>query len=385
MIGTSRHEARRIDNQLRGRAGRQGDPGSSQFYVSLEDDLMRIFGGDRIKNLMNTLGLPDDVPIENALINRSIESAQRKVEGHNFDVRKHLVEYDDVMNKHREVIYRKRRQILERSEGFATRPEYDEYGEEIPPKTLKEEILEIVDEEIEGVLMLHSEDEDKARADLSAVFGGAEIRSLDFEEISALANELYEAKEKQYGSPAMREIEKAVYLRTIDMLWIEHLTTIDELRTGIGLRGYGQRDPLVEYKQEAFRLFQSLLRQIESTLARTIFKVEVKTETQQPMQRPLEYHAAEENEIGDVDEEAEEIEREARELQKLAHQQEEKKLTSENTGVTTTVRYGGKTVYERMKEASVGEVSTVKGNKKPGRNDPCPCGSGLKYKKCHGR
>ncbi|MFA5927413.1 MAG: preprotein translocase subunit SecA [Patescibacteria group bacterium] len=413
VIGTERHEARRIDNQLRGRAGRQGDPGSSQFYVSLEDDLMRIFGGDRIKSLMNSLGLPDEMPIENRMISKSIESAQRKVEGHNFDIRKHLVEYDDVMNKHREVIYRKRREILE-AEGGKRKIEIDNdeaFDAEDEQTTLREEILSIISDEVR--LVLESvEDEEAAKKELSAIFGTSDL-PLNEEKLIEISERMYDERERKFSPESMREIEKAVYLRTIDMLWVQHLTTMDELRTGIGLRGYGQRDPLVEYKQESYRLFQQLLKSIELSVARTIFKVEVRIEAAPMTAKPLQYEKPDLDEIGGVEDEVLEIEEKTEEARGRPHYAEASRgekgdpsrrgrveaeggsesqheapnntRSNDSGGVTTTVRYGGKTVYERMKESSGGQVATVRGKEKVGRNDPCPCGSGKKFKKCHGK
>jgi len=264
IIGTERHEARRIDNQLRGRAGRQGDPGSSQFFLSLEDDLMRIFGGDRIKSLMNILKIPEDQPIEVGLISKTIEDAQSKIEGMNFDLRKHILEYDDVMNKHRDVIYKKRREILL-----------------ISPEELKEKVLQMI---------------------LKA----------------GISKEDYEKKEKEIGPENMRQVEKIINLRTIDMFWLEHLENMEYLRDSVRLRAYGQQDPLVEYKNEGHKMFQKLLGMIESTIANTILKVSL---TKEPAPISQNYQTS----------------------------------------------------------------ATSKIKNKPGRNDPCPCGSGKKYKKCHGR
>ncbi len=219
LVGSERHEARRIDNQLRGRAGRQGDPGSSQFFVSLEDDLMRIFGGDRIKSLMNVLKIPEDQPIETGLISKAIEDAQSKIEGFNFDLRKHILEYDDVLNKHRDTIYRKRKEIIS-----------------LPEKELREKVLEMA---------------------LKAGF----------------SKEDYEKKEKEVGEENMRQIEKIVSLRTLDMLWMEHLENMESLRDSVRLRAYGQQDPLVEYKNEGHKMFQRLLQTLESSIANTILKV----------------------------------------------------------------------------------------------------------------
>ena len=386
VIGTERHESRRIDNQLRGRAGRQGDPGSSQFFVSMEDDLMRIFGGDRMKNLMDTLGLPDDVPIENKMISKSIESSQRRVEGHNFDMRKHLVEYDDVMNKHREVIYKKRRAILEIQNSKNLK-------EEQVQRDLKTEILDIIDDEIDSIVNTNIEDKEKAAAELKAFLPDADITDLNPEKIKKIAESVYEEREKKYTPEVMRNVERAVYLRTIDMLWIEHLTTMDELRTGIGLRGYGQRDPLVEYKQEAYLLFQSLLKTIENTVAKTIFKVEIAVQPTQPItRRPLEYQAPDPDRIGDsellgmsnqLSEQDNEPSRDS--TIKKEKQTTDNQQPTANSDVTTVIRQKGKTVFDRMGENQAGPRTQAKNMNKVGRNDSCPCGSGKKYKKCCGK
>ncbi|MFA4996033.1 MAG: preprotein translocase subunit SecA [Patescibacteria group bacterium] len=409
VLGTERHESRRIDNQLRGRAGRQGDQGASQFYVSMDDDLMRIFGGDRMKNLMNTLGLPEDMPIENKMISRSIESSQRRVEGHNFDIRKHLVEYDDVMNKHREVIYRKRRKILEGNlvederqsplSSVISTPRIDSRVEKSPvedpstsvgmtssieePLTIKDEVLGIIDDEIEGIVNLNIEDKEKAKIELGTLLGESNVpASLDIEETKKAARKLYKEREDKFSPEVMRNVERAVYLRTIDILWVEHLTTMDELRTGIGLRGYGQRDPLVEYKQEAYRLFQSLLENVESSVARMIFKVEVQMPAVTTVRRkPLEYKAPDPDAIGGVEDEVEEIGREKSEVNSNSQILNDKN----SNDVTTTIRQKGKSVYEKMSEYQTGPKSQVKSDNKVGRNDPCPCGSGKKYKKCCGK
>ena len=372
VLGTERHEARRIDNQLRGRAGRQGDPGSTQFFVSMDDDLMRIFGGDKLKSLMNSMGLPDDMPIENRMISRSIESAQRRVEGFNFDTRKHLVEYDDVMNKHREVVYRKRRAILET------------YAKDRNSTMLKEEIEDIIDEEIERIFTQYFEDKAQIEKELKIIFGDVILPDLDIDSIKKFSQKMYSEREKSYGIEVMRDIERVVSLRTIDMLWIEHLTTMDELRTGIGLRGYGQRDPLVEYKHESYRLFEGLLSNIDSSIIRTIFKVEVSRPSQPaPIPATLSYQKPDELTIGNFEKEKED----------MAVAQ---KMISEHldrpTGVSTSLFKKDKTVFDRMKEnSSHGLTTQAKNNSKVGRNDPCPCGAThsdgrpIKYKHCHGK
>jgi len=271
VLGTERHESRRIDNQLRGRSGRQGDPGSSQFYVSLEDDLMRIFGGERIQAMMSTLGLDDETPIENKLVSRSLESAQKKVEGHNFDTRKQLVEYDDVMNKHREAIYARRRRALE-------------------AERLKDEILAMIRKQAEAMVTAHTNTR-TGEVDFAALkeavasilpvtpeleekFSNAhpsELAGLISEEAEAL----YAARDEAYTPELMRLVERFAYVSALDRLWIEHLEAMDALRGGIGLRAIGQRDPLVEYKREGFRMFKQLLGLLDAEVATTIFKLQV--------------------------------------------------------------------------------------------------------------
>lgn len=310
VIGTERHESRRIDNQLRGRAGRQGDPGGSIFFVSMDDDLMRIFGGERLKGMMDRLGLPDNMAIEHKIVSRSIEQAQKKVEGHNFDIRKHLVEYDDVMNKHREAIYRKRRLIL------------DGKGKD-----------------------------------------GADITDLHDEIISMFNDEelpAYQEKIKRYGIDMMKQAEQQIYLRVIDQMWVEHLNSMEELRTGIGLRGYGQKDPLVEYKQESYLMFNRLLDAIEAQLIDILLKIEAIQTAPAPSPTPavIIEQGAEEEPSGEVIKE---------------------EIASQNmdNNISLTVRKKGQVV-----EQTGGVNSAVA---KVGRNDLCPCGSGKKYKKCHGK
>lgn len=275
VLGTERHESRRIDNQLRGRAGRQGDPGSSQFYVSVEDDLMRVFGGDRIGSLMNTLNVPEDTPVENKMISKTLETAQKRVEGHNFDIRKHLVEYDDVMNSQREIIYKKRRRYLE-------------------SKDLKSDIFEALEQEFGVVVAAHT-NSSTSMVDLEEVAKSTRniipvptdwpktITSKLPQDIVAsllgIAKDMYAQRAEQYGDDTMQLINRLVCFKVIDSAWLQHLETMDHLRDGIGLRGYGQRDPLVEYKSEAFRLFTQLQNGINSEIATTIFKVEIQPQS----------------------------------------------------------------------------------------------------------
>lgn len=325
IIGTERHESRRIDNQLRGRAGRQGDPGSSRFYVSLEDDLMRLFGGDNIKNIMERLGMDDDQPIEHPLITRSIENAQKRVEARNFDIRKHVLEYDDVMNKQREVIYSQRKKVLE--------------GE-----NLKESILGMIEEVISNMVDTYCvEGVHPEEWDLKGLIEYAEdiflprnsFRIDNVEEVTreelkqrlvekALA--LYESREKELGSDTMREFERVITLKIVDKKWMDHIDAMDQLRQGIGLRAYGQRDPVMEYKFEGYEMFKAMIRSIQEDTVKYLFKAQVQNIPQR--------HQV---------------------VRRVSESQE-------NTGRKEPVR-----------------------NQKVGRNDPCPCGSGKKYKKCCGR
>lgn len=271
VIGTERHESRRIDNQLRGRSGRQGDPGSSQFYVSVDDDLMRVFGGDRIGALMNTLNVAEDVPIENKIITKSLETAQKRVEGHNFDIRKHLVEYDDVMNSQREIIYKMRREFLSN-------------------KDLEPQIMTMLRSEFAAIVSTHTSSS-TGMADLKRIQEVASTimpmsknwhKNIIEKSSEAIVSNLeenakseYKKRQKDFGTETMQLINKLVCLKVVDSAWLQHLETMDHLRDGIGLRGYAQRDPLVEYKAEAYRLFNSLQTGINAEVAGTIFKVEI--------------------------------------------------------------------------------------------------------------
>jgi preprotein translocase subunit SecA len=332
ILGTERHESRRIDNQLRGRSGRQGDAGSSRFYVSLEDDLMRLFGGDRLQGMMGKLGMEEGVPIEHPWVSKSIERAQTSVEGRNFEIRKHLLEYDDVMNKQRETVYGLRKKILSK-EGlrdylFETAEAIldwllDQYaGEETPS----------ADWDVQGLrtqcLHFFGLDLDAMGIDWENTTQG-DLR----EKIQALYTAKYEAKETKLSPEMMREYERLVMLQVIDNQWKDHLLSMDHLKEGIGLRAYGQRDPLVEYKREGFELFTAMTDRIEEDIVRYLFLLEpaVQKEERQVQRREQSYSYS-------------------------APEKEEKKP--------------GQTV--------------VRKEKKVGRNDPCPCGSGKKYKKCHG-
>ena len=324
ILGTERHEARRIDNQLRGRSGRQGDPGSSRFYLSLEDDLMRIFGSDRISGLMGKLGMDEDIPIENRMVSKAIENAQKRVEAHNFDIRKHLLEYDDVMNKQRTEIYVFRRELLQ--------------GE-----NLKDRIYSMMDEFVDEILSIYCpEDKHREEWDMKglsdAVYGvfsiiphiaPADITSLKETLISEIRN-AYEKKESEISSEMMRYLEKIILLQIVDSQWKDHLLAMDHLKEGIGLRGYGQRDPLAEYKKEAFEIFSEMTGRISTEVLRRLFKIQIQKQ--------------------------EDVRREERRQLQMNYNR------GEGSSVAQTVRRG----------------------KKVGRNDPCPCGSGKKFKKCCG-
>jgi preprotein translocase subunit SecA len=329
IIGTERHESRRVDNQLRGRSGRQGDPGSSRFYLSLEDDLLRIFGSERIQKIMDRLGMEEGEPIEHRLVTRAIATAQKRVETHNFEIRKHLLEYDDVMNKQREVIYGMRREVLA--------------GE-----SQQETVLEWLEELLDGLLDLyapkdaHPEDWDLSglsealhrefdlrlppEAQHGEVVSRVGLRQLLWEAVEAR----YRSREQELGAESMRQLERVVMLQVIDSQWKDHLLSMDHLKEGIGLRGYGQRDPLTEYKREAFDLFQEMVERIKTQVVEWLFKVQLVRETAPERRDPF----------------AEAV---------------------ESRGVPR----GAPRAAPRTTSAQ-----------KVGRNEPCPCGSGKKYKKC---
>jgi preprotein translocase subunit SecA len=336
ILGTERHEARRIDNQLRGRAGRQGDPGSSRFFLSLEDDLLRVFGGERVKALMYRLGMTEGIPIESKLISRRIENAQMAVEAQNFEARKHLLEYDDVMNKQRETIYSIRRSALEGKEqkDYALSVAEDiarELVETYCPANEHPEKWNVTQFAAE-VLNQYGMDVKAAGIDPTRM-NHAELADTLVERVK----ERYAEKEKLFGEQMMRWLERRIILDIVDTQWKDHLLTLDHLKEGIGLRGYGQKDPLVEFKKEAFTLFEDMMGRIDTETVRYLFLV-------QPA-RP--------------EDEAREIERRQR------RQQREMQLQA-----------GAAAAAEQPKPVRTGA--------KVGRNDPCPCGSGKKYKKCHG-
>ncbi len=385
VLGTERHESRRIDNQLRGRSGRQGDPGTSRFYVSLDDDIMRLFGGDRIAGLMTRFNMPEDVPLEHPLVSRAIENAQVKVEGFNFDIRKHLVEYDDVLNKQREIIYKLRRDILEKSgtsETFA-----------------KDEVFRRIDASLATMLQMASAGSssfDNYESQNAQIIEGVSS-IIPFDETSQkqlvtqleqfhtveekteflvnLSHDLYEQKEKQVGAPLTRQVEKIVMLSSIDRLWMDHLDAIDDLRQGIGLRGYAQKDPLVEYKNEAYRMFEQLVFAIDDEIVHRIFKVSVQT---QEHDHNHDHQHIEENvplsEISQIGEGRSEAK------VPTGNYQREQKTKGKNKAAKIATPVAAASVHAQATTASSSAQL-----QKPGRNDPCWCGSGKKYKKCHGK
>lgn len=333
IIGTERHESRRIDNQLRGRAGRQGDPGESRFYISLEDDLMRLFGGERIQNLMESLGIEDDQPIENKMLTSSIENAQRKVEGRNFGIRKNVLQFDDVMNRQREVIYGERQQVLN--------------GE-----SMRDYIMRMIDESI-----THSYDQFIGKDPIPDHWNISGLRDYylgwltkeddfdyDTEELQELkpeedirdelitrAHKIYEEREAKFGEEIMRELERVVLLRVVDLKWMDHIDAMDELRQGIYLRSYAQQDPVVEYRREGYDMFDEMIEAIREDTVHMMLTIQIRREEEPKREQVAKPMVASHGDDSD----------------------------------------------EKKKPVRVG--------KKPGRNDPCPCGSGLKYKKCCGK
>jgi preprotein translocase subunit SecA len=333
IVGTERHESRRIDNQLRGRSGRQGDPGSSRFFIALDDDLMRVHGGDRIRGFMERVGFGEDDRIESNLVNRALEGAQSRVEGYNFDARRHIVQYDDVMNKQREIIYSERRKILEGG-------------------NMRETIAEWMAKVIENALPAYCESRHPESWDLDGLVehlrtmmpippaANGELKGLGSKEavaqaLTEKALALYDAKETAYGPDVMRKFEQFIMLRAIDSKWVSYLTTMEQLKEGIGMQAFGQRDPLIEYKNEAFQMFQELTDSIQTDTVANLFRWQI-VEKEPPPPAPRQITTNREPE----------------------------------RGATGPRRPGpdGKAPGHKV-----------------GRNDPCPCGSGLKYKKCHGR
>ena len=349
IVGTERHEARRIDNQLRGRAGRQGDAGSSRFYVALDDELMRLFAGERIAGIMERLGIEDDVPIEAGLVTRQIENAQKKVEAYHFDVRKHVLEYDDVMNVQRKVIYGERRKVL--TDASLRDNIFDFISELVDDLVLSVCSTEVRQEEwdLDGLVQ-----EVRAIVPMSDDVTAESLRGASADEVSerlvAAALAAYEVKEQTVGPDTMRELERIILLQTLDRKWIDHLYAMDALREGIGLRAYGQANPLIEYQKEGYALFEQMKRDVQEETVRFLYLVQV-----QPV--PV--------------------------------------AARTGAGPAPVVRAPERPAYRVTGQRGAGDAERPAGRgaatatqarvAKVGRNDPCPCGSGKKYKKCHGR
>ncbi len=374
VIGTERHESRRIDNQLRGRSGRQGDPGSSRFFVALDDDIMRIFGGDRIAGLMTRFNMPEDVPLEHGLVSKAIQNAQVKVEGFHFDGRKYVVEYDDVLNKQREIIYALRKKVLESEAAKNDRVDDEDVS-------LKDDILERIDASITSLVMaaeqaqltddtgsvnekiiesymtiVQFDEASQKQLIMQLEQAGGSDEKIEF--LAKLTHDLYDKREEQMTPELMRQLEKIVMLQVIDNLWMNHLDSIEHLRSGIGLRGYAQKDPLVEYKNEAYRMFENLVFNIDDEIVHRIFKFHL---AQSP-QAGLHLHTN----------------TNANQADATSNASVEKKTI--NNPVTTPP--AKKQILNTSEDKNV-PAGAADSNKKLGRNDPCWCGSGKKFKKCH--
>jgi preprotein translocase subunit SecA len=347
IIGTERHESRRIDNQLRGRSGRQGDPGASRFFLSFDDDLMRIFASDGVRKMLDRLGMEEDVPIESKMVTKSIERAQTQVEGRNFEMRKHLLEYDDVMNKQREAVYRLRRRILEGLEG---RNYIDRVVEDIVASLVDRYCPEEADPDDWEPAALDT--------DYRSYFGlRTNDLDIDWETINrpdleqrlvSGANDHYSARVERFGEEEFARLERFILLDTVDRQWKDHLLALDHLREGIGLRAYGQRNPLVEYKRESYALFEDMLERSEDHVVKFLFHAEPVENLQHRRQSVATTMSHPE----------------AQALQASHDQHEQAANTPVGRPTTPTT--------VRRKQPKVG------------RNDPCPCGSGKKFKKCHG-
>ena len=386
ILGTERHESRRIDNQLRGRAGRQGDPGSSRFYLSLEDNLMRLFGSDRIKGLMGRLGLKDGEAIENKMVSKAVENAQKKVEAHHFDIRKTLLDYDNVMNQQREVIYTLRRELMETTD---LNPIVDEF--------LGDVLNDIYDplEKAEGEG--YDEAQKQARARITEIFNISRVLPDDAplpdkEACRGLVKQIFAELEKESGE-VYKDILRYFLLEEVDRAWKEHLRNMDALRDGIGLRGYGQRDPKLEYKREGFQMFEVLLMVIRESVFKALTRVHVQPQPEQaggdaqpgngePLQLTEEMNSEPSRAAAEAAMAAEAAQKEAREeQQEHVRSAEEMPEDFRHKDVTQDLRYSGTEEDQDLFK----KKEPYRAKKKPGRNDPCPCGSGKKYKNCCGR
>jgi preprotein translocase subunit SecA len=413
IIGTERHESRRIDNQLRGRSGRQGDPGETRFFLSFEDDLMRVFGGERMQGIMDRLRIEEDVPIENRMVSRQIEGAQSRVEGHNFDARRYVVEYDDVMNKQREIIYGERRKILE---GTDTR----------------ENLMSMLEQTVRQEVPAYCEGRHRENWDLEGLWERMrqiaplpDVATINLDSLGDSVDDiadtlisemtaLYEEREQQYGAELMRSVEQSLMLNVIDTKWRAYLTDMEHLREGINLQAYGQKDPLVEYKQAAFESFQGLTGEIQADIVRLLMHVQiqrVETPPQGPTDAATEAAAPKGGRADTPGTEmSEDIPPPARPaaaaasaaLARATNASKPAPLSPmlqpsitnivESSPTGTRALGGGNGNGTPAARAATPGVPTggvtvgaAGGKRKVGRNEPCPCGSGKKYKMCHGR
>jgi len=356
IIGTERHESRRIDNQLRGRGGRQGDPGSSRFYLSMDDSLLRIFAGERLKAMMNRLKIPRGEAIESGMVSRSIESAQRKVEGHNFDMRKQLLEYDDVANDQRRVIYAQRNDLLDEGADESVRESVHAMRDDVLEQTVRDYVPHGSIEEQWHLPQLQTHLREMFSLDIPVVQWMAEHKSATDEDliahIQAVAREVYHAKIERVGEEGFQNFERVLMLQTIDHQWREHLSALDHLRQGIHLRGYAQKNPKQEYKREAFELFSMMLDRVKANVSGVLMNVQIQEEEQvaQAEQNILAHEQA------------------AQAQMHLQHEGDED-LANEISVTAAGANY----VDEQGNAYQVG------------RNEPCPCGSGKKFKQCHGK
>ena len=359
IVGTERHESRRIDNQLRGRSGRQGDPGTTQFFISLEDDLMRLFGGERMQNILQRVGMDEDDPLEAGMLSRSIESAQKKVEGKNFSIRKYVLQYDNVMNKQREIIYDQRRMVLDGEDvsGYIKNMAYDLIDATVDPVVLESKYPEEWDIQriVDGLDQIAPQFDERFKWDEDYLVGLDEDKLK--EDIKAVFDELYAEKEAEIGTEQMREVERMILLRVVDNRWMDHIDAMDQLKEGIGLRGIGQQDPAVAYAQEGFAMFDEMVADIREETVKFCYNVTVTTRTERRNVVSGRVSAAKEEYRDDE--------------------------AASQGGVR---RQGGSMPTAAPKAEKTGKQETIRRDMpKVGRNDPCPCGSGKKYKNCCGR
>jgi len=391
VIGTERHESRRIDNQLRGRSGRQGDPGKSRFFVALDDEIMRIFGGDSIAGLMTKFNMPEDMPLEHPIVSRAIEQAQSKVEGFNFDRRKQLVEYDDVLNKQRQIIYKRRREVLEGAKNEKVNLKEEIQGnieKSITQSVMSAELTPEADKLNENIVSDFTtiiKFDDESQKELVKQLDNLNGPDEKIKFLNDIAVKMYDSRENQIDPKVMRQLEFFVTISVIDNLWMDHLDVVDNLREGIGLRAYGQKDPLVEYKNEAFRLFETLNNGIDDEIAHRIFKMHVASDHEHV--HTDEIPAGGEMGVDEVSQGS------IRQTQDFKRTKKSKKTDigkpSPSISVSSSSSGSGLSsgVFSTAPAIGVSAAATIGSTtppaKKPGRNDACWCGSGKKYKKCH--